>query len=447
MVSLATIPQVRGLPVVGNLPEFRFRRLELYLRIARECGDIGTYRVGPRTIVLLNAPELAHEVLVEQAESFEKPGILRVLARPVLGNGLLTSDNAFHRRQRRMVAPAFQHRRIAAYADVMAEYAEQIQQRWQAGSPIDVSREMMRLTLWIVGKTLFDANVLGEAEELGQALEIALRNFNSQLSAFIPLPPTWPTPRNRRAMRATARLDETVYRIIRERRAAGDDRGDLLSMLLQTSYEDDGSFMTDLQVHDEAMTLFLAGHETTANALAWSWYLLAKHPAIYARMRQEAQIVLAGRTPGYADLQQLPYTLQVLKEAMRLFPPAPAIGREAAREVVIGGHRIPAGTTVIISPYALHRRTDTFPDPERFDPDRWTPENEARLPRHAYLPFGGGPRICIGNHFALMEGHIVLATLAQRVNFELVKRQRIVPEPLITLRPRYGIQMNVRREP
>jgi cytochrome P450 len=447
MASLATIPQVRGLPVVGNLPEFRFRRLELYLRIVRECGDIGTYRVGPRTVVLLNAPELAHEVLIEQADAFEKPHVLRVLARPVLGNGLLTSDNAFHRRQRRMVAPAFQHRRIAAYADVMADYAERIQQGWQPGSTVDVSREMMRLTLWIVGKTLFDADVLGEAEELGRALEVALRSFNSQLSAFVPLPPTWPTPRNRRATRAIQRLDETVYRIIRERRAAGDDRGDLLSMLLQTSYEDDGSFMSDLQVHDEAMTLFLAGHETTANALAWSWYLLAKHHASYARMRQELQTVLGGRTPTYADLQLLPYTLQVLKEAMRLFPPAPAIGREATRDIDLGGHRIPAGTTVIISPYALHRRPDNFPHPERFDPDRWTPENEARLPRHAYLPFGGGPRICIGNHFAMMEGHIVLATLAQRVTFELAGRQRVVPEPLITLRPRFGIRMAVRRAP
>jgi cytochrome P450 len=446
MVALATIPQVRGLPVVGNLPEFRFRRLELYLRIARECGDMGTYRVGPRTIVLLNSAELAHQMLVEQAEAFEKPAILRVLAGPVLGNGLLTSANSFHRRQRRMVAPAFQHRRIAAYADIMADYAEHIQELWPAGATVDVSREMMRLTLWIVGKTLFDADVLGEAEELGHALDIALRNFNSQLSAFVPVPPTWPTPRNRRSARAIERLDETVYRIIRERRAKGDDRGDLLSMLLQTRYEDDGSLMTDQQVHDEAMTLFLAGHETTANALAWSWYLLAQHPSIYARMRAEVQEMLGNRTPEYADLQKLPYSLQVLKEAMRLFPPAPAIGREAARDVELGGHRIPAGTTVVISPYALHRRPDYFPHPERFDPDRWTPENEATLPRHAYLPFGGGPRICIGNHFALMEGHIVLATLAQRVRFELVGRQRIVPEPLITLRPRYGIRMNVKRD-
>ncbi len=446
MIGLATIPQVRGLPVVGNLPEFRFRRLELYLRIARECGDVGTYRVGPRTIVLLNSAELAHELLVEKAEVFEKPAVLRVLAQPVLGNGLLTSANAFHRRQRRVVAPAFQHRRIAAYADVMADYAEHIAELWPSGATIDVSREMMRLTLWIVGKTLFDADVLNEAEELGRALEIALRNFNSQLSAFVPLPPTWPTPRNRRSARAIARLDETVYRIIRERRAAGDDRGDLLSMLLQTSYEDDGTFMTDRQVHDEAITLFLAGHETTANALAWTWYLLARHPAIYARVCREAKEALGGRAPTYADLQKMPYALQVLKEAMRLFPPAPAIGREAAEDVEIGGHRIPAGTTVVISPYALHRRPDYFPDPQRFDPDRWTPEAEARLPRHAYLPFGGGPRICIGNHFAMMEGHIVLATLAQRVAFQLVRRQRIVPEPLITLRPRYGIRMSVERD-
>jgi cytochrome P450 len=445
MTIQASIPRVSGLPLIGNLPEFRADRLGLYLRVTRECGDIGIYRVGPRRLILLNAPELAHAVLVEHADDFEKPALLRRYTKPVFGNGLLTSENEFHKRQRKLVAPAFQHRRIAAYAEVMAGYAEQLQRTWADGATTDVAQEMMRLTLWIVGKTLFDADVLSEADELGEALAVAMRSFNQRLGTLLPLPLSWPTPGNRRARQAIERLDATIYRMIRERRAKGRDHGDLFSMLLQTTYEDDGSLMSDAQVHDEAMTLFLAGHETTANALAWCWYLLAQHPAVYERLRAEVEGVLAGRRPTFADLASLPYTLQVFKEAMRLYPPAPVFGRRAVRPVVIGGHHLPPGAEVFISPYAMHRRPDCFPDPERFDPERFTPEAEARLPRYAYLPFGGGPRICIGNHFALMEGQIILAALAQAVTFELVAGQRVEPEPLITLRPRHGILMHVHR--
>ncbi len=321
MTIPATIPRLRGLPLIGNLPEFRADRLGLYLRVARECGDIGVYQVGPRRVVLVNTPELAHAVLVVYADDFEKPALLRRYTGPVLGNGLLTSENEFHKRQRKLVAPAFQHRRIAAYAEVMAGYADRLQRAWAEGATVDVAREMMRLTLWIVGKTLFDADVLSEAEELGAALTTAMRSFNEQLGSLLPLPLSWPTPRSRRTRQAIERLDATVYRMIRERRASARDHGDLLSMLLQTSYEDDGSFMSDRQVHDEAMTLFLAGHETTANALAWCWYLLAQHPAVYARLRAEVDRVLAGRLPIFADLAGMPYTLQVFKEAMRLYPP------------------------------------------------------------------------------------------------------------------------------
>jgi cytochrome P450 len=441
----SSVPHIRALPLIGNLPEFRSDRLGLYRRISRECGDVGRYHVGTRPVVLINSAELAHAVLVEQADAFEKPEVLRQLAAPVLGNGLLTGTNAFHRRQRKLVAPAFQHRRVMAYADVMASYAERLQRDWPAGATIDIAREMMRLTLWIVGKTLFDADVLGEAEELGEALETTLLTFNARLSALVPVPAQWPTPQNRRAQEAITRLDSTIYRIIHERRALGVDHGDLLSMLLMSRYEDDGSLMQDRQVHDETMTLFLAGHETTANALAWSWYLVAQHPPVYARLRDEIGRVLAGRTPVYADLANLPYTLQVLKEAMRLYPPAPAIGRTAVRAVRIGDYQFPAGTNLVISPYALHRRPDYYPEPERFDPQRWTTETERALPRSAYLPFGAGPRVCIGNQFALMEGQLILATLAQRVTFSLVPRQRIVPQPLLTLRPRDGIQMQVQR--
>jgi cytochrome P450 len=365
--------------------------------------------------------------------------------KPLLGNGLLTSEHEAWRRQRKLAAPAFQHRRIAAYAQAMAEQAERAQQGWADGAQIDVASEMMRLTLGIVGKTLFDADVGGEADQVRAALTTALHYVDAQTSTALPTPPNWPTPRNLRNRRAIARLDAIIYRLIAERRATGLDTGDLLSMLLQARDEDDGRGMSDRQVRDEAMTIFLAGHETTAVGLAWAWYLLAQNPHIYGRLREEATRVLAGRAPTYADLEQLPYALQVFKEAMRLYPPAYVIGRYSIRDVDLGDQVLPAKTWVIISPYTLHRRNEYFPDPERFDPERFTADNERRLPRYAYLPFGGGPRICIGNHFALMEGQIILAALAQRLTFDLLPGQQIRPRPLITLRPRDRIMMGVRR--
>jgi cytochrome P450 len=392
---------------------------------------------------MVNTSELAHAVLVEHAADFEKTPYMRIYGRPLVGNGLLTSENEFHKRQRKLVAPPFQHRRIAEYADVMVSYSEQMQKEWANGATINIAREMSRLTLWIVGKVLFDADVLREADELGKALTIGMRRFNSEMSALVHIPLTWPTPGNRRVQKAIARLNATIYHMIEERRRSGVERGDLLSMLLNARDEDDGSFMTDKQVRDEAMTLFLAGHETTAVALTWTWYLLTQHPNVYERIRDEVDRVLGGRSPTFADLPKLPYALQVLKESMRLYPPAFGFARQAVRPVTIGNYELPAGILVLISPYAMHRRPDYFPDPERFDPERFTPEAEQRLPRYAYIPFGGGPRICIGNHFALVEAHLVLATLAQRVLFELVPGQRIEPQPIVTLRPKNGIKMRV----
>ncbi len=328
----------------------------------------------------------------------------------------------------------------------MASYAEDAQRDWQnGGASLDVAHAMTQLTLRIVGKTLFDADLRDEAAELGAAITEVQEQFNARNGRVIQIPDAWPTPANRRAQRAIARLDAVIYRTIAARRATGDDRGDLLSMLLAAQDADDGEFMTDRQVRDEAMTLFLAGHETTANALAWTWYLLARHPAVYDRLRDEATAVLHGRTPTYADLAALPYALQVLKEAMRLYPPVPMIVRQATHAVTVGGQEFPANTRFLVSQYAMHRRPDLFPDPDRFDPDRFTPEAEANVPRDAYLPFADGPRNCIGASFALMEGQIILATLAQRVRFSLVPGKLVVPQPLVTLRPRDGIRVAVHR--
>ena len=269
MVEQPVIPHIGGLPLLGNLLELQRDRLSMLQRLVRECGEIGSFRVGRRPIVVSNSPRHAQIVLVDRAADFEKTPFLDLM-KPVLGNGLLTSRNEFHKRQRKLVAPAFQHRRVAEYAGVMAEYAERSQQRWPDGARIDVSEEMMRLTLWIIGKTLFDADVVAEARELGRSLTLLLRTVIAQIGALVPIPRSWPTPRNLRVRQAIARLDSTVYRMIADRRASDADRGDLLSMLLQARDEDDGSFMTDQQVRDEAMTLFLAGHETTAVALSWA---------------------------------------------------------------------------------------------------------------------------------------------------------------------------------
>ena len=440
------IPRVPGLPILGNLLDYRENRAELALRVARELGDIARLRIGFLPVVMISAPELVREVLVDKHESFKKAPGLSFFGRPLLGNGLLTSERDFHKKQRRMMSPMFVQKRIAAYADVMAARAEKMAASFRDGASVDVSREMMELTLEIVGKTLFDAEVRDEAEEIGAALTATMEHIIQSINSLIPIPPTWPTPRNLRNKKAIARLDETIYRIIAQRRASPEDKGDLLSMLLLARDEaDPGSGMDDKQVRDEAMTLFLAGHETTATARAWTWYLLAQHPEVAQRLYREVDAVLQGRTPTLEDLTKLPYALQIFKEAMRLYPPAYIVARMTTKTVEIGGHTIRRGTIVVVSIIGMHRRREYFPDPDQFDPDRFSAEREKTIPRYAFLPFGAGPRICIGNHFALMEGQIIVASIAQRLRFELVSQARVVPEPLVTLRPRGGIPMRVRR--
>jgi cytochrome P450 len=417
-------------------------------RFAEAAGPVGSIRFGTRNIVLVNTPNLVHEVLVTQADTFHKGPALSIYSRPLLGNGLLTSEDDFHRRQRGLVAPAFAHRRVAGYAKGMAHAAERLQANWKDGETLDVAHEMTRLTLGIVGKTLFDADLLGEADDVGRALTITMRYLVDVIRSPLRLPFAWIPPWKRDVKAALVRLDATIYGLIEARRASGQDTGDLLSMLLLARDEENGgtAMMDPKQVRDEAMTLFLAGHETTANALAWTWYLLARHPEIYARVQAETDAALAGRSPTFDDLARLPYTLQVLKEAMRLYPPAYAIVRQAMQDVVIGGFRVPRGAIVLLSPYLLHHDPALFSDPETFDPGRFSPDAESARPRHAYLPFGGGPRVCIGAAFALMEGQLVLATLAQRVTFRLAEpNRRIKPEPLITLRPRGGVPVVVTR--
>ncbi|HYX19646.1 MAG TPA: cytochrome P450, partial [Thermoanaerobaculia bacterium] len=342
--------------------------------------------------------------------------------------------------------PAFHAQRIAGYAGAMAALADRSTGRWSNGQVRDVALEMTRLTLAIVGRTLFDADVESEADEIGAALTTALGLFGRTFTLpYFELLDRLPLPMNRRFGRAKARIDATIARLIVERRRAPGG-ADLLSLLVSASdTEGDGRGMTDAQVRDEAITIFLAGHETTANALAWTWYLLAKNPDAEARLHAEVDAVLGGRSPTAADLPRLPWTEMVLAESMRLFPPAWIIGRRAIEPCEIGGFEVPRGSIVVVCQWVTHRDQRWFPEPERFDPERFLPAAKEARPRFAYFPFGGGPRVCIGEGFAWMEGVLVLAAIARRWRLHLAKDQEIVPAPSITLRPRDGIRMILER--
>jgi cytochrome P450 len=443
---LLTEPKPRGpknLPVVGHLPAFRAHPIDFLMKMAREYGDLPYFRLGPQHVYLVNHPELVREVLVTNQANFTKSRALQ-RARVLLGQGLLTSEGQFHLRQRRLAQPAFHRERLAAYASVMSEYGVRLRDRWTAGSTLDVSQEMMRLTLAVVGKTLFSAEVEEEASEIGDALTTVLKMFRMLMMPFSEYLEKLPLPSVRRFDKARARLDQTIYGLIHERRRSREDTGDLLSMLLLAHDEEaDGSGMTDQQVRDEALTLFLAGHETTANALTWTWYLLSQNPECERRLHEEIDSALSGRVPAMRDLPQLRYTEMVFAEAMRLYPPAWAIGRMSKGPFELGGIKIAGKSICIVSPYVIQRDSRWFPDPERFDPDRWATEARDARPKFSYFPFGGGARVCIGERFAWMEGVLLIAAIAQKWKLRLASDQRVEPLPLITLRTKYGMRMIV----
>jgi len=428
----------------ANFLAFRRDPLGFLQRAARACGDITYFRMGPQNVYFLNHPDYVKDILVTHNQNFIKGRALQRSKR-LLGEGLLTSEGEFHRRQRRLAQPAFHKQRIATYGVTMTDFAERTSARWADGDTLDVAEEMMRLTLGIVGKTLFDADVESEAQEIGESLNTLMELFNAMLLPFSEILEKLPLPQNRRFQVAKDRLDATIYRMIDERRRTGEDRGDLLSMLLLAQDEEgDGKGMTDKQVRDEALTIFLAGHETTANALTWTWYLLSQHPEIESRLHEELERVLVGkRLPTFEDVPSLRYTEMVFAEAMRLYPPAWAIGRLAIADHKIGGYVIPAGSLVLLSQYVMHRDERFYPEPEHFDPTRWTPEAREARPTYSYFPFGGGPRRCIGEGFAWMEGILLIAALARNWKMRLVPGHPVELRPVITLRPKHGMRMTV----
>ncbi|HKE60140.1 MAG TPA: cytochrome P450 [Pyrinomonadaceae bacterium] len=434
----------RTLPL-ANLIAYGRGALPYFQNLAKRYGDISYFKIGPQETFFLNHPDYIKDVLVTNNQNFHKGRVLQ-RAKRLLGEGLLTSEGDFHRRQRRLAQPAFHRQRVAGYADVMTAYAVRMRERWRDGETLNISEEMMRLTLAIVGKTLFDADVESASGEVGEAMNVVMELFRTLTIPFFELLQKLPLPQLRRFDNARAKLDRIIYRLIDDRRQSGVDRGDLLSMLLLAQDEEgDGGQMTDQQLRDELLTIFLAGHETTANALTWTWYLLSQHPEVENRLHRELDDLLGSRAATFADVPALRYTEMVLAESMRLYPPVWAIGRLAAVDCEVAGYFVPKKALMVFSQFVVHRDERYYEKPLDFNPERWLPEARESRPQFSYFPFGGGPRRCIGEGFAWMEGVLLIATLAQHWRMQLVPNHPVALRPLITLRPKYGMQMIVSR--
>ena len=421
----------------------RFRPADpiaLFQQLAREYGDVVHHHLGRQHILFLNDPALIAEVLVNQNDNFEKERTVR-RSELLLGKGMITAEAAAHRRQRQAAAPAFHRQRIRAYAEAMVENARRTRENWQTGATVDVSLAMMEMGLAIVAGTLFGTTLGQEARELAAAINTIMSMYSYMIlmpaaEALVHLP----LPKVGTFKRARARLDATIYRMIEEHRHRGPG-DDLLSMLLEAFPDPrDRAYL-----RDQIITIFLAGYETIANALSWTWYLLSQDPQVEEKFHSELDAQLAGRLPTVDDLPRLRYTEMVLAESMRLYPPAWAMGRRALHDFALGPYFLPARTTVLMSQYVLHRDPRYFPDPLRFDPERFTPRARAARPKLSYFPFGAGPRQCIGESFAWMEGVLALATIGQKWKLRLVPGHKVEPQPLITLRPKYGMRMIVEK--
>ncbi len=435
-------PSVKPDLIGGHFRTFRKDPTAFLSRMAA-LGDVTTFRMGSMQAYFVNHPDLVRDVLVVNAHKFHKGRALK-RAKNLLGEGLLTSEEDFHLRQRRLVQPAFHKQRIISYAEAMTAYAERMGDEWQEGEVRDIDHEMMRLTLQIVAKTLFSADITDDADEVGAAMTTIVNLFNFLLLPFSEILEKLPIPHSIRFRRAKAKLDEIIYGFINERRASGEDKGDLLSMLLLSQDEEGGGGMSDVQVHDECLTLFLAGHETTANLLTWTWYLLSQNPEAERKLHEELDRVLQGRIPAFEDLPNLKYTESVIAESMRLYPPAWVVGRLVVEEHEFNGYKAAPHSLVLVSEYVMHRDPRYWEDAGEFKPERWeTLSVKEASQRYIYFPFGGGVRRCIGEQFAWAEGILLLATLARKWKLRLQPEQKIGLKPQITLRPKFGMRMRI----
>ena len=417
--------------------QFRSGLLNFLLETAREYGPLASFRIGPRRVFLASGHDLIEQVLVTDAKHYIKHFGARAF-KPVLGNGLVTSEGGFWHRQRKLIKPAFLKARVQSYAPAMAELTNQMLDSWTSGKSVQIDYQFEALTSKIALKTLFDLDDPGDSKRFNDALKLAFELMNARLRRIFKLPLWVPTTANRRLQGAVAELDRTVQSFIASGRSRQHPGDDLLSRLLVAQHED-GTRMSDLQLRDEAMTFYLAGHETTALTLAWSWYLLSQNPNVEDKLVCEWQHVLGGATPTADHLHRLPYTAAVIAESMRLFPPVYVIGREATDDLELGKYRVKRGYTVLMSQWVNHRDPQYFPEPEEFRPERWENGLAKRIPKFAYYPFGGGQRICVGSTFALMEAAIILAAVGQRYRFTLDPDAVIGIKPQITLLPANGI--------
>ena len=428
---------------MGNIFQLRRDPLSFVREIQQTYGRMSTVQFGKQQVVMFLRPEHVRYLLVEKPRNFVKYdlGNLRFL----LGDGLLTSDGDFHRQQRRLVQPAFHKHRVEGYADTMVHLTEEMLEQWQPGSEVDISREMHQLTLRIILKALFNLDSPTQSASLGRAITTvitnSIRNFGSVRRLRLDLPFT----RYGRMMAGKRELDTFVYDLIKQRRADGRDVGDVLSMLLQA--QDEGNTMTDKQIHDQVFTFIAAGHETARNTMSWTFYLLSQHPHVLAKLLAELHTVLQGRSPSVDDLPNLPYLDWVINESWRVYPPAWILIRRAVDAFDLDGYHFPAGTIAVLSQWVLHHLPDIWGDPEVFRPERWDPASGQQVPQWAYFPFGGGPLICIGMPFAELETRLLLATILQHYTPRLVPGFKVVPQPRVTLRPKYGMHMILETTP
>jgi cytochrome P450 len=440
-------PGPRGLKLLRNSLTLGNDWSGFLTRCARQYGDVIFFRFLNVPVCLVVHPDAIEQILVKNQANFLKSRDYRAL-RPILGNGLLTSEGEFWQAQRKLIQPAFRHENIITYAQVMTQSAAAMLAGWKPGETRDVHADMMTLTLDIVAKSLFGSDVSEDARGVAHTMTIVMELFTAQANWAFVLPDRIPIPKSKRLRRSIKHLNDVVYKLIRDRRKAPGHHAtagsDLLSNLLAVR-DEGGGRMTDEQLRDEIMTLFLAGHDTTANTLTWTWLLLAQNPEVDAALASELRDVLGNRAPAPADLPRLPYTEMVIKESMRLYPPAWGVGRRAIHDFELDGYRIPARTNFFLLQWVTQRDARFFPNPERFDPERWRsdPIRSGKIPRFAYFPFGGGPRVCVGAGFAMMEATLLLATIAQRFRFTLAPNQSIEPLFSVTLRPKNGLRMHL----
>lgn len=444
MTSLKSPPGPRGHWLVGSLREASADRLAFFRRCFDDYGDAAAFRLANRRGILLSHPDDIERVLVTENRRFEKNFALRLL-RPLLGNGLILAEGDAWLRQRRLIQPAFSRQQIESYAPAMVEATRSFVSAWQSGEVRNIHSEMMQLTMDIAGRTLLGVNATGQFRGVRECLEGVMQDFMARFGSPIPVPLWIPTPGNRRLKRHIRRLNGILQELIEQRRASSTAGGDFLSLLIRARDEGDGSSLSDKQMRDEVMTMFLAGHDTTANALAWTWWLLGQHPEVQQRLREEVDSVLSGRDPTAADVPRLPLCENILRESMRLYPPAYVVGRRAMEDCTIGKYFIRKGTNVLMSSWVVHRDSRWYDQPDEFLPDRWANGLLTRIPKYAYFPFGGGPRACIGNNFAMLEGVLVIATMAQQLQLSAVTQPPVKLLPAVTLKPAQPLEMKVEK--